>query len=146
MDEVCIYLNKYVRSTLLVFALMGITYLLIGVSDLVKLNILVGIIEISFSATALFFLLLNVLPAYDFKLFYCIDKDKISMRIHLFQKERVYKWDSIAKIEIKRSELFIYQENKKPGKIRLSSMNYNELQFFNKVLSKYVDLYGINQS
>lgn len=146
MDEVCIYLNKHVRSTLLVFILMGITYLLLGISEIIKHNPFMGIIEISISAIALLFLLLNVLPAYEFKLFYCIDKDKISTRVHLFQKEKVYRWDTINQIKITKTELILFQNNKNPKRIRLSSMNYNELQFFNKVLTKYIDLYGINQS
>lgn len=146
MDEVCIYLNKYIRSTLLVFALMGITYLLIGVSDIVKHNMFVGSIEISFAAIALVFLMLSALPAFQFKLFYCIDKDKISTRVHLFQKERVYRWDSISKIEQTKTEILVFQNSNIPGRIRLNSMNYNELQYFNLILSKYIDLYRIKKS
>lgn len=146
MDEVCIYLNKYVRSTILVFTLMGITYLLIGVSDIIKHNLFEGILEISFAAIALIFLLLSVLPAFQFKLFYCIDKDKISSRVHLFQQEKICRWDSITKIEQTNTELLVYQNNNEPWRIRLNSMNYNELQYFNLILSKYIDLYRIKKS
>ena len=145
MDQVCIYLNKHVRSTLFVFLLMGITYLLLGVSDLLKDNLLMGIVEIALSSIALVFLLLNSLPAFEFKLFYCIDKDRISKRTHLFQKKRTFAWDTITEIRISNSELMLFLSNGKSERINLNSLNYNEKQYFTTVLLQYIDLYHINQ-
>ncbi|MEA3443749.1 MAG: hypothetical protein U9R19_03400 [Bacteroidota bacterium] len=143
MDEICIYLNKHVRSTVLVFALMGFTYLFLGISDLIKQNQIIGIIEILFAIVALFALLINSLPAYQFKLFYCIDREKISVRTHLFQKTKYYFWNSLNEIRITKNEVLLLFDNGKPAKIRLSTLNYNELVFFKKVLQGYLNYYKL---
>ncbi len=145
MDEICIYLNKHVKSTILVFALMGFTYLLLGISDFLKNDFLFGFIEISFALIALSSIFINSLPSYQFQLFYCIDKNKISIRTNLFQKTKIVFWESIKSIKTSKNEILLFSDSNKITKIRLSSMNYNELVFFDKVFQKYINQYKIEK-
>jgi len=143
MDEVTIYLNKYTKSTLLVFFLMGFTYLFLGISSIINSDLLIGSIQLFISVFALIFLLASSLPSNSFKLYYSIDKEKISIRSSFIFKEKVYKWDDIVEVVRNKNE-FIIVDKKGKGHIRLSALNYNELQLFLTTFTKFVQDYNIN--
>lgn len=143
MKGVIIFLNKYTRSTLLVFFLMGITYLFLGASSLINNELLTGVIQVTLALVALIFLGLSVLPSNSFKLYYSIDEEKISIRNSFIFKEKSYYWEEIEYIEKTKTEIIIGMKQSK-GKIRLTALNYNELQLFMTNFKSFVDKFKIN--
>lgn len=124
---------------------MGITYFFLGLSSLIKNEILIGTIQLSLAIIALIFLLISVLPSNSFKIFYSLDDKKISLRNSLITKEKGYFWEEIDKIEITESFIILIIKSKEV-KIRLSALNYNESKLFIDNLNKYIEKYNINSS
>ena len=83
------------------------------------------------------------MPSNSFKLYYSIDEEKISNRNSFILKEKSYYWGEIEYIEKTKTEIIIGMKQSK-GKIRLTALNYNELQLFMTNFKLFVDKFKIN--
>ncbi len=126
MKEVKIYLNKISKLTILIYAILGGIYLIIGISSILNERIINGIIHISISIAASILLIVSILPKYSKMLYFAIDNKKISIRKLLFLKRKEYYWKDISTISIKNKKVILNFENKKKTKIRLNDLDYNE--------------------
>jgi len=118
---------------------MGITYLFLGLSSLLDKEILMGIVQLCFAIIALAFLIISILPSNRFKLFYSVNENEIKAKNMLITSLKVFSKDEITKLEVDKTYLNIYIDEK-VERIRLSALNYNELHFFMKGIKKFSEL------
>ena len=137
MKEVKIYLNKISKLTILVYAILGCVYLIIGISSFLNGKTISGIIHISISVAASVLLIISILPKYSKTLYFAIDTEKISIRKLLFLKAKKYYWKDILSLSIKKKKVIILLNNNRQVTIRLNDLDYNEQLEFNEGLELY---------
>lgn len=143
MKNVKIYLNKISKLTILLYAILGFIYLVIGISSIINGNIITGIIHVIIVVTASVLLAISSLPKYSKQLYFAIDSEKISIKKISFLKTKRYYWKEIVSIKVKERKIILNFKNKRLKVIRLNDLEYDEQIYFKEGINSFIKKYKI---
>jgi len=146
MKEVKIYLNKISKLTITLYAILGLIYLIIGISSIINGHIITGIIHIVVVLIASTLLIFSSLPKYSKQLYFAINSEKISIKKFSFIKPRIIYWKEIISISIKEKKIIFYIKNKRRKVIRLNDLEYDEQIYFKKGINSFIQKYKITKN
>jgi hypothetical protein len=140
MDEFVIYLNKFTKYTQVIFFLMGITYLFLGVSSILRSEILMGIIQLALASITIVLLILNMSKDISSKLYLKLDASCFYYRDSILFKPKQFPWSVLSNVEITKGKVYFDFKDGRKDQITLSALNFNEQQFLKMKLKEFKKL------
>lgn len=135
MEPKRVYFNQLSPINSLIYVLMGITYIFLGISILLKGQVIFGILLLAFSSFALVIIALNASKSYSKKQYIEISDDAITIINSILSKKEIYPVHLISELKIK-NRLLSFKRKERKIKLRLSGLNYNEMKILDEAISQ----------